>query len=425
MLAVVVTLPVGQIAYAEQQYQLAKQQHQLAQQKTEYFKLVSTVEYMAKRGSEEKRYRHQLEPWFIVTSAPQNPDQTHYNLITTDFQLRDPSSYELYRGIDEINYGLIGKRYISNVDDDLLHLRTMNNECVKVLADESPKEVGDTWTCRFNLGLFNHYSLPDELRFTVTSITVPTDELGDLVAVRAISDPFMVKALRQIEGYGYVKCKIAAVYLFDPYVYETDAEDIYVSAMVFLASTNMDSMDQQYRYEFGTYKTEPNTAPVDMEGLGFELEDFVREIELIPEPMEVDPNETAGLPSWAQSEVANAAQIASACAAVACEQNVVNPVASIYLAAARTYQLQKDMCVLIPEPCPRSVCQALRYDVEEIYPMEICGGRPLPLWPLGFIPLAFVSHGGGGGGGGDDKSPYKPTCAPPASPTPTPTPSGG
>ena len=276
----------------------------------------------------------------------------------------------------------------------------MNNECIKTLDGRVSKEVGKTWTCRFNLGLFNHYSLPRELKFTVTSIKVKTDHLGDLVAVRAISDAFMVKAAQQTQGYGYVKCQIASVYVFDPYVYETNAEDVYVSAMVFVASTKMDGMTQQYRYEFGTYKTDPNAAAVDMEGLGMELEDFIRQIQLTPQP--IDVNEFAGLPFWAQSEIVNAAQVATVCAAVACEQNIVNPVASIYLAAARVYELQ-DECLITPYPCPRSVCQALRQDVEEIYPMDICGRKAFPIWWLAAIPIATASYHDK-----DDKSPYKP-----------------
>jgi hypothetical protein len=338
----------------------------------------------------------------MVTTVPQTSEQTHYHLITSDLQFQDANAQQKYRNAGEINYDLTEKRFMAGVDMDLTHLQKMNNECIKTIDGKAPKEVGKTWTCRFNLGVFNHYSLPDELKFTVTSIKVPTDKLGDLVAVRAISDPFLVKAAAQTEGYGFVKCKIACVYLFNPYVYETNREDVYVSAMVFLAATKMDGMTQQYRYEFGTYKTDANAAAIDMNGLGFELEDFVREIELIPQPIEV--NQPCGLPMWAQSEIVNAAQLASTCAAVACEQNIVNPVASIYLAAARVYQLQQG-CSLIPAPCERSVCQALRYDVEEIYPMNICGREGIPLWPFVAIPLSFIHYHHGHD---HDKSPYTP-----------------
>ncbi|MCX5634034.1 MAG: hypothetical protein NTW93_10240 [Phycisphaerae bacterium] len=395
LLAIAVSLPSGQIAYAQKQ-----QQKLLQQQRTDYFKLVSTVEYIAQQDNESRQYRHQAEPWFMVTTIPQTSEQTHYHLITSDLQFKDANAQQKYRDAGEINYDLNAKKFMAGVDADLLHLQKMNNESVKTIDGTAPNEVGKTWTVRFNLGTFNHYSLPNELKFTVTSIKVPTDKLGDFVAVRAISDPFLVKAAAQTEGYGYVKCKIACVYLFDPYSEITGEEDIYVSAMVFLATTKMDGMTQQYRYEFGTYKTDANAASADMNGLGFELEGFVREIQLIPQPIEV--KKPCGLPIWAQSEIVNAAQLASACAAVACEQNIVNPVASIYLAAARVYQLQ-DECSLIPAPCERSVCQALRYDVEEIYPMDICGRKAFPLWWLGAIPLATIHHSHH-----HDKSPYKP-----------------
>jgi hypothetical protein len=394
LLAVVICLPSGQRVYAQRQ--------RLSEQRTDYFKLISTVEYTAKRGNESRQYRYQAEPWFLVTTIPQTGRQNHYHLITNDLKFRDANLQQEYQYAGEINYDLTEKRLMTGVDPDLMHLQKMNNECIKTINGKAPKEVGKTWTCRFNLGIFNHYSLPKELKFTVTSIKVPTNKLGDFIAVRAISDPFLVKAAAQTEGYGFVKCKIASVYLFDPNVYGTNEEDVYASAMVFLAATKMDGMTQQYRYEFGTYKTDANAASADMNGLGFELEGFVREIRLIPQPIEVD--KPCGLPMWAKSEIVNAAQLASTCAAVACEQDIVNPVASIYLAAARTYQLQ-DECLLIPAPCERSVCQALRYDVEEIYPMDICGGKPLPLWPFVAIPLAFATYHHHHD---HDKSPYKP-----------------
>jgi len=396
LLAVVIGLPSGQMVYAQRQ--------RLSEQRTDYFKLISTVEYTAQRGNESKQYRHQAEPWFAVTTIPRTNEQRHYHLITDDLRFQSQYLEQKHEDAGEINYDLTEKRLMTDVDSDLLALQKMNNECIKTIGGKAPKEVGKTWTCRFNLGIFNHYSLPNELKFTVTSVKIPTDKLGDLVAVRAISDPFLVKAAAQIEGYGFVKCKIACVYLFDPYVYETGEEDVYASAMVFLAATKMDGTTQQYRYEFGTYKTDADAKAIDMNGLGLELEDFVREIQLTLQSIEV--KNSCCPPQWIRSEIANAAQLASACAAVACEQNIVNPVASIYLTAARVYQLQQEYLLVqtLPE---RMVCQGLREDVRAIHPMNICGERELPLWLLAAVPPSVViptvlhhhDH---------EKSPYKP-----------------
>ncbi|MGA2915235.1 MAG: hypothetical protein ABSE89_04340 [Sedimentisphaerales bacterium] len=396
LLAVAVSLPSGQIALAQQQ--------KLRQQRTDYFKLISTIEYTAKRDNESKEYRHQAEPWFMVTTIPQKGGQASYHLMTTDFRFEDSNFPQKYKDAGEINYNLADKRIMNGADADLTHVQLMNNECIKTIGDRVPNEVGKTWTCRFNLGIFNHYSLPNELKFTVTSIKVPTAKLGDLVAVRAISDPFLVKAAAQTEGYGFVKCRMAAVYLFDPYSEETGQEDIYVSAMVFLASTKMDGMTQQYRYEFGTYKTDASAVSVDMNGLDKKLEGFVRDIQLTPRPIEV--NNPCCPPQWVQSEIGSVAQIASTCAAVACEQTIVNPVSNIYMAAARTYQLQQQN-VLVPIPFERTVCEGLKEGVIEISPMNICEGREIPLWPAAFIPLAFI-HCGHGGGHEVEKSPSSP-----------------
>ncbi|MCD4830658.1 MAG: hypothetical protein K8R02_02490 [Anaerohalosphaeraceae bacterium] len=364
LLAFVVAFPTAQLASAHtEKYQ------EPIDQNVDHFRLISTVEYTAERGNENRQYRHQAEPWFTVERTPENAEQTRYKVWTESLQFMGIYDDPEYNYLSEINYLLTDKRYMSEVDDDLIHLQKMNNEAIRSLNGRAVNDIGKTWTHRFDLGIFDHYSLPKELKFTIKSIKVPTKYLGDLIAVRAISDEFLIKAATQADGYGYVRCKTASVYLFDPNVPYGSGEEVYVSATVFVAATKMDDMTQQYRYEFGTYKTDANEAAVDLEGLDFNLEDFVREIKLIPYPIEV--KEWAGLPYWAQSEIVNAAQIASACSAVVCEQSLVNPVASRYLAAARVYAYQ-DECALIS--CGRrSVCQALRQDVAAINPMNICG----------------------------------------------------
>jgi len=370
LLVVMVSLPWSQIANA--------QQEQLSADRTEYFKLVSTVEYIAKRGSESKQYRHQAEPWFTVNRREVSPAENSYHIRTEDLMFMGAYQEPEYDYLSEINYKLTDKRYITELDSDLVHLQEMNNEAVGSLQNKAVHKVGKKWTHRFDLTIFDHYSLPDEIKFTVKSVKVPTDELGDLIAVQAISDHFLVKAAKQGDGYGYVKCQVASVYLFDPYVMEGNAEELYVVANVFTAATKMDDMTQQYRYEFGTYKTDYNEVAIDLSGLGEEYEDIMREIDLIPEPIEV--KDWAGLPYWAQSEIVNAAQLASACSAIACEQSVVNPASNVFLAAARVYSYQGE-CALVS--CGRrSVCQALRQDVDAITPLDICGddGFLVPWW---------------------------------------------
>lgn len=362
LLGLIVAFPMSQLSYA-QKYQVS------ADQSVDHFKLVSTVEYIAERGKESRQYRHQSEPWFTVERSDGNSVQGRYRVFTNDLRFMNNNTPEGLVNPGQIDYSLTDKRYMSGVDDDLIHLQKINNEAIRSLNGKAVNDIGKTWTHRFNLKIFNHYSLPDELKFSITSLKVPTKHLGNLIAVRAISDEFLVKAAAQSDGYGYVRCKTASVYLFDPNVPYGSSEEVYVSATVFVAATKMDDMDQQYRYEFGTYKTDANGTPVDLEGLDFNFEDFVRKIKLSPYPIEV--KQPSGLPFWAQSEVVNAAQIASACSAVVCEQSMVNPVSSRYLAAARVYGLQGECCLI---SCGRrTVCQALKQDVAAITPMNICG----------------------------------------------------
>lgn len=381
-LAVAISLPAAEISYAQQQ--------NIAQQKTNYFKLVSTVEYKAKRDGESREYRNQQEPLFIATTIPEAKEKTSYHLITTDYQF-DPNVQLKYKNSGEMTYNLADKRIMSDADIDLTHVQLMNNECIKEIDGKAPNEVGKTWIKRFNLGIFHHYSLPNELRFTITSMKVKTANLGDLVAVRAISDAFLVKVAAIKGGYGFVKCRTGAVYLFRPLPEQAVGDDIYLSAMVFVASTNIDDMDQSYRYEFGTYKTDDKGKAVDMNGLDKEkdFQNFVREIQLTPKVLEV--NNPCCPPQWVQSEIGSAAQIVTTCAAVACEQTIVNPVSNIFMATARTYQLQQQY-VLASMPFERTVCHALKENVAELSQMNICGEH-FPLWPIApaiAIPLAFL-----------------------------------
>ncbi len=387
LLAFVVSLPVSQLASASVY-------REPLNQSVDHFKLISTVEYTASRGDEHRQYRHQSEPWFTVERIAIDSERTRYRLWTDDLGFMGMYADPEYSYLSEINYFLTDKRYMSEIDEDLLYLQKVNNASLASLKGRAVSDVGKSWTHRLDLSMFEHYSLPKELKFTIKSIAVPTKYLGDLIAVRVISDEFLVKAGTQGDGFGYVRCKTASVYLFDPNVSYGSGQEIYASATVFVAVTKMDDMTQQYRYEFGTYKTDANGVAVDLEGLDFNFEDFVRDIKLSPYPIKVE--QRAGLPYWAQSEIVNAAQIASAASAILCEQSMVNPVASRYLAAARVYSFQKECSLL---SCGnRTVCQALRQDVAAIEPMNICGDDGVFLagwWLLGAaaaiaIPLAVV-----------------------------------
>jgi hypothetical protein len=133
---------------------------------------------------------------------------------------------------------------------------------------------------------------------------------------------------------------------------------VQLSATKFMAATKMDGMTQRYCYEFGTYKTDINNTPIDLNGLDYVFEGFTQKIELTTEPLEV--NQPTEMPFWARSEIVNAAQIASTCSAVTCEQTIVNLVASIYLAAAETTKVlislktYKHVQQFLKNPVPKS-----------------------------------------------------------------------
>ena len=104
--------------------------------------------------------------------------------------------------------------------------------------------VGKTWKQSINLSSFGD-SLPGELRFTLTAIELNTDVFGEMIAVKALSEPFFIKA-----GGGSVRSTINTVYLFDPKI-----EELYLSVSVFEATKDVDSK-KTLRHEVATYRTD-------------------------------------------------------------------------------------------------------------------------------------------------------------------------
>ena len=163
-------------------------------------------------------------------------------------------------------------RQLSGVDENLSLWAKINNECVRSLRKVTKKDVGKTWKQSFNLSSLGE-SLPSELKFTVTAIQVKTKVFDEMIAVRALSEPFVVKAAKEKGGVGPVQSRINAVYLFDP-----EIEDIYVSISVFEATTNINGSKEKLRREVVTYRTDAMGVPADFSGLGKNFERFVTRI---------------------------------------------------------------------------------------------------------------------------------------------------
>jgi hypothetical protein len=294
----------------------------------QHYKMISTVEYTGKG-----QFRNQAETIFTVRKQPLPDDKVRHCLSANNFDLagdglnseQQPFSKDLSFIIDRKT------RQLSGVDENLALWAKINNECVNSLRKVTKKDVGKTWKQSFNLSSLGE-ALPGELKFTVTAIQVKTQVFDEMIAVRALSEPFVVKAAKGKGDVGPVLSRVNAIYIFDP-----EIEDIYVSISVFEATTNINGPEEKLRREVVTYRTDAMGVPADFSGLGRNFERFVRKVGLHRKSLKVD--KASPLPQWALSEGIHAAQLTNMYAAMACE-GAFNPVVTVCIPAARVVEMQ-------------------------------------------------------------------------------------
>ena len=289
------------------------------QESVQHFKMISVVEYTG-----EGQFRNQVETLFTVRkeALPNNEVQYFFTGNDQNPNLTNESSSTGFSFILDRN-----TRHMSGVSEDMAFWAKANNESVKSLKLKVTKEnVGKTWKQSFSLSSLSD-SFPWRLGFTLTAIELKTEMYGEMIAVRALSEPFFVKS-----GKDSIRSTINAIYLFDPKI-----EDIYLSISVFEGTTDVKGHKEILRHEVATYKTDSAGASVDLSGLGQEFEKFVRKVGLSRKGVKVV--EESPLPQWAQSEGLVAAQVVNICAAMACE-GAPNPVITVCIPAARTVGAQ-------------------------------------------------------------------------------------
>jgi len=294
----------------------------------EHYKMLSTIEYAGKG-----QFVNQAETLFTVRKEFLSDNKVEYFISTGALDLikGNWSSGEESQ-LGELSFIVDKKtRQLSTAEKDLLLLEMVNNRCVGSLEKVTKENIGKTWKQSFNLSFLGKF-FPSELKFTLTAIQLEAEAFGEMIAVRALSEPFVVQAAREDGGTGSVKSRINAVYLFDPKI-----EDIYLSISVFDATTDFNGFKETLRHEVATYRTDAAGVSVDLTGLDKKFEKLVRKVGLTTKGLKVD-KETP-LPGWAQSRGLRAAQIANICAAMACE-GASNPVATISMPAARMVALQ-------------------------------------------------------------------------------------
>jgi len=284
----------------------------------QHYKMISSVEYTG--GGQ---FRNQVETLFTVKKEALSDDKVLYSLSGSNL---DPKLAQVSSPI-EFSFVLDrNTRHLSSVvEEDMAFWARVNNESIKSLKKVTKDNVGKTWKQSINLSSLGD-SLPGELRFTLTAMELNTDVFGEIIAVRALSEPFFVKS-----GKDSLRSKINAVYLFDPRI-----EEIYLSISVF--ETTKDANGKKtLRHEVATYRTNAAGASVDLNGLGPKFEKFVRKVGLSRKSVKIEKK--SPLPQWAQSEGLAAAQVANICAAMACE-GALNPVVTVCIPSARIVAMQ-------------------------------------------------------------------------------------
>ncbi|MHC4170483.1 MAG: hypothetical protein ACYSWQ_26375, partial [Planctomycetota bacterium] len=208
-------------------------------------------------------------------------------------------------------------QHLSGADKGLALMEKVTNQCAASLKEVSSSSVGKTWKQTFDLSSIGN-SVPGELRFTLTAIPIETRAHGELIAVRALSEPFQAN----ITG-GTARCRMNCAYVFC-----SDFEDIFMSASVFGATTNCNGYGEGLKHTVTTWKVDAAGQPAEFDELGKD-KDFAKLVSKLGVTKSVEVVKAAPLPQWARSDGIRTAQVANLCASVSCE-GALNPVATIY-----------------------------------------------------------------------------------------------
>ncbi|MFC1781707.1 hypothetical protein ACFLZ8_05545 [Planctomycetota bacterium] len=292
----------------------------------EHHKMLSTVEYTG-----QGQFKHQVETQLTVKKERLSDNRTQYFISSQDFNLDQNSSTTSGLSSNELSFMIDDNKRITTSGRDLTLLEKVNNYCVQSLQQVSKQDIGKTWKQSFDLSTFD-YSLPKKITFTLTAMNIDTETYGQMIAVRALSEPFVVKAIRAQEGVKDIKSKIRVAYLFDSQI-----DNVYLSVSVYEASANVVSSNERLRHEVATYKTNAGGVSVDLSGLGSDFEKFIRKVGLTNKNLTV--SKEVAIPLWAQYEGLRASQVTNMCAATACE-GALNPVTTLCFPVARTIALQ-------------------------------------------------------------------------------------
>lgn len=352
-----------------------------AETSTEHYRMISTIEY-AGLG----QFRNQVETDFTVHKKQLAEGKVRFSLQSEN--LASPLSFVVDRSA----------QHVSQVDDSLALAAKASNLSAKALKASVSENIGKTWKEGVKLDSVSAM-LPQELRFTLTAMQEETEELGNLVAVRALSEPFVVDTAR-----GPARARVNSLYLFD-----SSIEDIYLSMSVFETVSVVNGAREVLRHEVATYRTDASGKPVDLSVMSKKFQAMASKVGLAEKSLKV--TNSVPLPAWAKAEGLGAAQMAHACSATFCE-GALNPVSSVALPTAKVIEMQK-----VQNPTTENAPLAANEDDDDD---DDKGGGALDdlfgnfgwNWQTagiigGAVAIPVALSGGGGGGGGGVASPQR------------------
>jgi hypothetical protein len=279
----------------------------------EYFKMISTVEYTG-----DGQYRNQTENAYSVTKEVFANDRVRYSFVTddpnTDVKRRTASDYSFV--IDRTT-GIM-----SAAGREMAFWSQVSNATVKSLDKVTKDYVGKTWKQTVDLSSVDKTPI-NEVSFTLTAIDVRTRAFGNMIAVRALSEPFFLTIDK-----GPLRCQMNTVYLFDQ-----DVDSAYLAISVFASSTDARGMQETFRHEVATYRTDSAGKPLDLSDVGKDFEALVARVGLRKDSLQI--TKETDLPNWAKVKGISAAQVANICAGAVCE-GALNPAGLITIPTAKS-----------------------------------------------------------------------------------------
>jgi hypothetical protein len=270
----------------------------------QHYKLLSILEYTG-----ESQFKSEFETTCTIQKLAMSDNKTKYVISTNNpAEAMGNQATGEQLSLKDLTFIVDSKtRNLSTTDTGLAFLEKVTNECSKTLNAVTRENVAKTWKQSFNFSSIDN-SLPRELRFTMTAIPIQTEALGELIAVRALSEPFVLN-----HDAGVVLCKSNCVYLFD-----RNLKEIYLGISVFKAATNIRGFDEVMQHSVATQKADNEGKAIDLSALGTN-KDFENLVSKVGVTSTLNVVQNAPLPQWAKEDGIRAAQVANISAAASCE----------------------------------------------------------------------------------------------------------